>query len=164
MIIMWPILNTLKRLAAIGILIPFSPMMGNMYCLYAGQIKEALEAGMADIVAHPDLFMYGRAQWNDACEQAAQMICDAALAADVPLEVNMGGIKRGLRTIGRQTRLVYPYRRFWEVAARKGNKVVYGLDAHDPAEYLKKEQYDIVDEVIAGLDLHFIKMKMIEIS
>ena len=66
-------------------------------------------------------------------------------------------IKRGLRTIGRQTRLVYPYRRFWEVAARKGNKVVYGLDAHDPAEYLKKEQYDIVDEVIAGLDLHFIK-------
>ena len=25
--------------------------------LYAGQIKEALEAGMADIVAHPDLFM-----------------------------------------------------------------------------------------------------------
>ena len=125
--------------------------------LYAGQIKEALEAGMADIVAHPDLFMYGRAQWNDACEQAAQMICDAALAADVPLEVNMGGIKRGLRTIGRQTRLVYPYRRFWEVAARKGNKVVYGLDAHDPAEYLKKEQYDIVDEVIAGLDLHFIK-------
>ena len=48
------------------------------------------------------------------------MICDAALAADVPLEVNMGGIKRGMRTIGRQTRLVYPYRRFWEVAARKG--------------------------------------------
>ena len=124
--------------------------------LYAGQIKEALEAGMADNVAHPDLFMYSRAQWSDACEQAAQMICDAALAADVPLEVNMGGIKRGMRTIGRQTRLVYPYRRFWEVAARKGNKVVYGLDAHDPQEYLKKEQYDIVDEVIAGLDLHFV--------
>ena len=124
--------------------------------LYAGQIKEALEAGMADIVAHPDLFMYSRAQWSDACEQAAQMICDAALAADVPLEVNMGGIKRGMRTIGRQTRLVYPYRRFWEVAARKGNKVIYGLDAHDPQEYLKKEQYDIVDEVIAGLDLHFV--------
>lgn len=111
---------------------------------------------MADIVAHPDLFMYSRAQWSDACEQAAQMICDAALAADVPLEVNMGGIKRGMRTIGRQNRLVYPYRRFWEVAARKGNKVIYGLDAHDPQEYLKKEQYDIVDEVIAGLDLHFV--------
>ena len=25
-----------------------------------------------------------------------------------------------------------------------------------PRKYLKKEQYDIVDEVIAGLDLHFV--------
>ena len=124
--------------------------------LYAGQIKEALEAGMADIVAHPDLFMYSRAQWSDACEQAAQMICDAALAADVPLEVNMGGISAACAPSADRPAWSTHIGASGKWQARKGNKVIYGLDAHDPQEYLKKEQYDIVDEVIAGLDLHFI--------
>lgn len=124
--------------------------------LYAGQIKEALEEGLADIVAHPDLFMFSRGEWNESCDTAARMICDAALAADVPLEVNLGGIKYGMRTIGRETRLPYPYRRFWEIAAEKGNKAVYGLDVHDPREYENKENFTIVNRVIEGLDLRFI--------
>lgn len=125
--------------------------------LYAGQIKEALEEGLADIVAHPDLFMFGRGEWNESCELAANMICDAALAADAVLEVNLGGIKYGRRTLGRETRIPYPYRRFWEIVEKKGNKVVYGLDVHDPKHYLQAENFAVVDEVIRGLDLNFQK-------
>ena len=85
------------------------------------QIKEALEEGLADIVAHPDLFMFGRREWNETCEMATEMICDAALKANAVLEVNLGGIKYGKRTLGKETRLPYPYRRFWEIVERKGN-------------------------------------------
>ena len=124
--------------------------------LYAGQIKEALEEGLADIVAHPDLFMFGRREWNETCEMATEMICDAALKANAVLEVNLGGIKYGKRTLGRETRLPYPYRRFWEIVERKGNSVIYGLDVHAPQQYLQEDNFAIVDAVIQGLSLHFV--------
>ena len=124
--------------------------------LYAGQIKEALEEGLADIVAHPDLFMFGRREWNETCEMATEMICDAALKANAVLEVNLGGIKYGKRTLGRETRLPYPDRRFWEIVERKGNSVIYGLDVHAPQQYLQEDNFAIVDAVIQGLSLHFV--------
>ncbi len=124
--------------------------------LYAGQIKEALEEGLADIVAHPDLFMFGRREWNETCEMATEMICDAALKANAVLEVNLGGIKYGKRTLGKETRLPYPYRRFWEIVERKGNSVIYGLDVHAPQQYLQEDNFAIVDAVIQGLSLHFV--------
>ena len=124
--------------------------------LYAGQIKEALEEGLAVIVAHPDLFMFGRREWNETCEMATEMICDAALKANAVLEVNLGGIKYGKRTLGRETRLPYPYRRFWEIVERKGNSVIYGLDVHAPQQYLQEDNFAIVDAVIQGLSLHFV--------
>ena len=124
--------------------------------LYAGQIKEALEEGMADIVAHPDMFMYGRAQWNNACDTAAKMICLAAKKANVPLEVNLGGSRYGWRMYGKEKRIAYPYRRFWEIAAQIGNSVVYGLDAHTPQDYLSTDRFAIVDTIIQGLSLAFL--------
>ena len=124
--------------------------------LYAGQIKEALEEGLADIVAHPDLFMFGRREWNETCEMATEMICDAALKANAVLEVNLGGIKYGKRTLGKETRLPYPYRRFWEIVELKGNSVIYGLDVHAPQQYLQEDNFAIVDAVIQGLSLHFV--------
>lgn len=124
--------------------------------LYAGQIKEALEEGLADIVAHPDLFMYGRKEWNESCETAARMICDAAQKADVPLEVNLGGIKYGKRALGKETRYAYPYRKFWEIVQQKGNKVVYGLDVHAPQEYLEKHRFEMIGPILEGLELNFV--------
>ena len=123
--------------------------------LYAGQIKEALEEGLADIVAHPDLFMYGRETWDESCETAAKMICEAAKKANVPLEVNLGGVKYGVRLLGKEKRLSYPYRRFWEIAQQTGNQVVYGLDVHAPSEYKMIERFALVDQVIDGLTLSF---------
>ena len=98
--------------------------------------------------------MFGRREWNETCEMATEMICDAALKANAVLEVNLGGIKYGKRTLGRETRLPYPYRRFWEIVERKGNSVIYGLDVHAPQQYLQEDNFAIVDAVIQGLSLH----------
>ena len=124
--------------------------------LYAGQIKEALEEGLVDIVAHPDLFMFGREYWNESCTEAAKIICDAAKKADIPLEVNLGGIKYGIRTLGKEKRIAYPYRKFWEIAQQVGNTVVYGLDVHAPNEYLMSERFQLVDDILQGLQLSFL--------
>ena len=48
--------------------------------MYARRIAEALDEGLADIVAHPEYFMLSRDHWSSACDEAARMLCTAARA------------------------------------------------------------------------------------
>ena len=66
----------------------------------------------------------------------------------------MNGIHYGIRQIGNEKRVGYPYRKFWEVAAQYPVKVIYGLDAHKPEKYADVDAYHLVDEVLEGITLH----------
>ena len=77
---------------------------------------------------------------------------------DIPLELNFLGLAEGR---------AYPCRDFWEIAARTGNKVIFGCDAHDAhavadprvcetAEQWAKE-YGL--QVIDGVQLHRPKLQ-----
>lgn len=124
--------------------------------VYAKQIVDACNAGLVDIIAHPDLFMLSRESWSDACSEATNMICECSLKYSIPLELNMGGLRYGKKEYQDGSRYVYPYRKFWEFAEQYQVPVVYGLDAHTPDAYLKKEYYDEVNEIVQGLDLKFV--------
>lgn len=125
--------------------------------LYAKMVVKAMEDGLPDIIAHPDLFMYGKEGWNEACDQAAHMICQAAETYQIPLEINLNGLKYGKCQRGDEVRYLYPHRKFWEIASRYKVKALYGLDAHEPQKYDDTECFDIVKrEIIYDLPLVFI--------
>ena len=88
---------------------------------YVGQSIEGLQTGCFSCFAHPDLIHYT----GSAAEYARQMrrLCRAAKEADVPLELNLLGLREGRQ---------YPAEAFWRLAAEEGNDVVLGADAHRP--------------------------------
>lgn len=126
--------------------------------LYAQMVEKACDAKLADIVAHPDLFMYAKPEFTPACEQATRIICEAAKRNGILLEINLNGLKYGKRRLGNEERYLYPHRRFWEIASEYDVEVVYGLDAHAPAKFSDWRCYEIVnDEIIHGIPLKFRK-------
>lgn len=125
--------------------------------LYAKMVVKAIQEEIPDIVAHPDLFMFGKPEFNEACHKATHMICKAAQDHKIPLEINLNGVKYGLCKRGKENRYLYPYRGFWEIASQYKVKVLYGLDAHQPDKYADKECFRLVQDVIKGLSLDFIQ-------
>lgn len=122
---------------------------------YACFIQQACELGLPDIIAHPDLFMFSKPVWTDACDKAARIICESAQKHHIPLEINLNGLKYGKRQIGDQLRYTYPCREFWLVAQEYEIDVVYGLDAHWPQKYGDLECFRIVDEeILYDIPLH----------
>lgn len=125
--------------------------------LYASLIEKACDMGLPDIIAHPDLFMFGRTKWNEACEEASHIICSSAQKHHIALEVNLNGLKNGLQQLGEEYRYTYPYRKFWLIAQNYKVDVVYGLDAHVPQKYGDRECFDIVNnEILYDIPLHFL--------
>lgn len=120
---------------------------------YASLIEKACEKGLPDIIAHPDLFMFSKEEWNDACEKAAHSICKSAEKHHVYLEINLNGLRYGKRQIGSEYRYTYPYRKFWEIASLYDVKCIYGLDAHKPEKYADEQCYHTVDEILKGISL-----------
>ena len=58
---------------------------------------------------------------------------------DVPLEVNAGGIRKGL--VYRNDEMVYPYNNdhFFHISQEIDNKVILGIDAHHPQQFNTKD-------------------------
>ncbi len=89
---------------------------------YADSILEGMDTGVFTYVAHPDLIHY---TGKDPLlyEEQLRRICRGAAARNVPLELNLLGIRDHRH---------YPRRRFWEIAAEEGCETVIGSDAHQP--------------------------------
>lgn len=126
--------------------------------LYATQVVKACASGLPDYIAHPDLFMFGKEEWNETCEKATHMICAAAEKYHIPLELNLNGLKYGKCKRGKEERYLYPHRNFWLIAQQYKVSVIFGLDAHEPAKYADKTCFDIVhNEIIQGIPLSWVE-------
>ena len=90
---------------------------------YVSQTVEAMQTGKFLYFAHPDLIHFT----GDEEEYARQMhrLCRAAKECRMPLEINLLGIREGRH---------YPAERFWRIAAEEENMVIFGCDAHKPAD------------------------------
>lgn len=88
---------------------------------YVNQVCEGLRTGAFSYLAHPDVICY---EGDDASfRKYAVKLCECALETETPLEINLLGIRDHRH---------YPSERFFKIAAEVGNRVVLGLDAHDP--------------------------------
>ncbi|MCR5067414.1 MAG: histidinol-phosphatase [Erysipelotrichaceae bacterium] len=125
---------------------------------YGRLVEEALHRVPFLYLAHPDYFCAGIRKFDETCIMISHQICRAAAESGTPLEVNIKNTMRPARQYEDGPHYIYPFRRFWEIAAQYPVRCVYGFDAHTP-QTLKdgKELYRRTDEILNGLKLSFIK-------
>ena len=115
--------------------------------LYVKHAIAALETGVYSYFAHPDLFMRGRHEFDEKARTASYQICEYAKNNDVILEYNLEGLR-----ISRESHNVYyPYDEFWKIAAEIGNRVIIGVDAHNPNSLERTDLYDESKEYLTNL-------------
>ncbi len=114
---------------------------------YTNQVVSAIHTGAFSYVAHPDVINFRE---NDKAEEKAwKMICEAAKEKNVPLEINLLGI-RGRRH--------YPYAGFWKIAGETGVPVTVGSDAHNPADVCDSLSFDTAMLMVKKYDLNYVGM------
>lgn len=113
---------------------------------YTDCVVMGIESGLFTYVAHPDLFCY---TGNDHAfyEEQVLRICNAALAHNVPLEINLLGI-RGKRH--------YPQDKFWAIAGQAGCPVTFGFDSHKPEDAYDEASIAVAKDMVRRFGLNYI--------
>ncbi len=100
---------------------------------YVSDLKEGMATGIFAYIAHPDLFMRARRVFDDKCRDTSIEICKWAKENDIILEYNLEGLRKGFG---------YPDGDFWKVAASFKNRVIIGVDAHEPSSLSDTSLYN----------------------
>lgn len=129
--------------------------------LYAESIISAMDKGLPDVIAHPDLFMQARDSFGTKEEKITRAICRKAIEKGIPLEINFGKIaskiESGLPVNELKKRIPYPSPVFWKIVAEetriaeengKDLFVIYGKDAHFPQQLSTEKDYEIARAII----------------
>ncbi|WP_050635919.1 histidinol-phosphatase [Candidatus Stoquefichus sp. SB1] len=103
--------------------------------LYCNEVEKALETQLFSYLAHPDLFLIGYSDFDLDAQTVTRRICEKAKELNIPLEINAGGMRRGLRKRNHEDIYLYPNTHFWKIASEVGNDVILGFDAHDPSDF-----------------------------
>lgn len=135
---------------------------------YGRYLEKAMELGIPNIIAHPDIYMLDRESFGEIETEVAHIICRAAEKYNIPLEINLNKIflrlfyLRDTGTIRylssdeqekRFDRIKYPCKQFWEIASQYNLKVLYGLDAHHRGQILLWEELIELAHKILGEEL-----------
>lgn len=123
--------------------------------LYCNEVEKALETKLFSYLAHPDLFLIGYNQFDLDAQTVSRRICEKAKELNIPLEINAGGMRRGLKKINNENIYLYPNTHFWKIASEVGNDVILGFDAHDPSDF-NKAMYDQMVKFAKDHELHII--------
>lgn len=97
--------------------------------VYADRVISGMETGCFTYVAHPDLFRYTGPE--QVYRQEMGRICRSAAMLDIPLEINLLGMRENRH---------YPDDVFWSVAAEHRCRAILGCDAHRPGDTAHPEQ------------------------
>lgn len=122
---------------------------------YCNDVEQAIETKMFSYVAHPDLFLQGYHDFGLDMQTVSRRICEKAKEYHIPLEINAGGMRKGLKNINGEMLYLYPNSYFWKIASEVGNDVVLGFDAHDPSDF-NDGMYNQMLKFAKDHDLHVI--------
>ncbi len=102
---------------------------------YVDLLEEGVNAFPFSYIAHPDLIHYTKE--DDIYLREMTRLCKFAKEKDIPLEFNF---------LGYSTNRHYPSNRFFKIAGEINNKVIVGIDAHEPCSidlfYNQREQVE----------------------
>ena len=123
--------------------------------LYCNEVEQAIETELFSYLAHPDLFLIGYHKFDLDAQTVSRRICEKAKEYNIPLEINAGGMRRGLHDINGEQLYLYPNAHFWDIASEVGNDVIIGLDAHHPTHF-DSAMYDRLVDFARLHKLHLI--------
>lgn len=122
---------------------------------YCNDVEKAMETKMFSYLAHPDLFLLGYQDYGIDMQTVSRRICEKAKECHIPLEINAGGIRKGLENVNGEELYLYPNTHFWKIASEVGNDVVLGFDAHDPSDF-NEGMYQMMMNFAKEHNLHVI--------
>lgn len=124
-----------------GIQNTYLPVSKEDILCYAQAVEAALATGFFKVLVHPDLFLIeykdssGNPIFDDTALQVSRRIVEASIRHGVPLEINIGGIRKGKIPGSKEADYWYPRTAFWKVAETYPEaKAILGCDAHKPSE------------------------------
>ncbi len=100
--------------------------------IMAKQVCRAIETGLANYVAHPDYFMLARKDFSKECAIAIEEIAQCAKQYNIPVEINLKGMRYGIREYPFGKSYIYPNTEVWKIISKVAPPVVFGYDAHSP--------------------------------
>ena len=113
---------------------------------YVDECIAGLATGKFFYFAHPDVLNFGGSP--EAYRSEMLRLCRAAKKMNVPLEINLLGIREGRS---------YPRMDFWRIAAEVGNDVLFGSDSHTPDATALEADIKAGMEIVNTLGLHLIE-------
>lgn len=131
---------------------------------YLDNVLRGMESGLYLYLAHPDLYMKSYDIFDETCKKAAYAICKKAKQLQMPIEINLEGIKVGLRNYGGKQRYRYPVEEFWQIAGEIGCPVIIGVDAHEPDALDYPESFAYAKYLIDTYHLSLVKDNYIAIK
>lgn len=112
---------------------------------YVDQVIEGMHTGLFTYVAHPDLIHF---LGDDRIYQIHMgRLCQAAKQCNIPLEVNLLGIREGRN---------YPNDLFCEQASIEGCDVILGRDAHSAQQIMESKIEDVGMDLVRRFNLHLL--------
>ena len=108
-------------------------------------VLAAMDTGLFTYVAHPDIMHFT----GDSALYERQMrrICVAAREKQIPLEINLLGIRDNRH---------YPREEFWRFAGEEGSPVTFGFDAHDPQSAYDEASIPVAMQMVRDYHLNYI--------
>lgn len=113
---------------------------------YVNDSLEALQTGKFLYMAHPDLINYVGDK-HDEYKSWMREICLLAKDLGLPLEWNI---------LGMRTNRNYPGDTFFELAAEVGNKIIIGVDAHDPEALCNTASFEEASRKVKSFGLEIV--------
>lgn len=101
---------------------------------FAETSVKAMESGLFAFLAHPDLFCFNWAPWDENAVSCAKDILAAAQATGTPMEINGYGFRKPKVRGDKGHRRPYPHEGFWDLAREYDIACVVNSDAHRPVD------------------------------
>ncbi len=110
--------------------------------LFIKQVLDAAKSGEFAYIAHPDIFNFtgSKRVYLEKMDEFVKELKEI----DIPLECNF---------LGYSTNRHYPNPDFWKIVAKHGNRVVIGLDAHQPWVYADTERINEFKDWLSSLGI-----------
>ncbi len=119
---------------------------------YINHVIKSMETGLFKYLAHPDLFFMIYKEWDEYSIKASRRILEAAERLNMPLEININGMKKAKLKCKDGERYPYPHKEFWKLSKEYKVKRIIGVDAHNPKDLKDyKEGLDFAKEL--GLEI-----------
>lgn len=109
---------------------------------YVESSIKSLETHLFKIFAHPDLFLGFVENLDEKIEEQCWQLINCAIKLDIPLELNMGGIRQDVVRLGKIERKKYPTDFFWNLVSKTNAKIILGVDAHGPRDFDDSIHFD----------------------